>query len=212
MPLFKLFNKKPIVEGQLGYFGLGDWWLSTFTEKERNYIERVYKPLTVGRGANSRPLTQGEILGASGTAVGLLSGLAGWFRKPADLSIAMRILKKADELNCPHPLDKHFLYQAMIEIYYRARDVDPAALSRAIDACQKQINIAPQAAKAFKKEYSGTTLPSHVGYTQLAIIREKQKEYSEAISICKQAKKQGWNGDWDQRIARYEKKLYKQSS
>lgn len=220
MSPFGLFNKKPVIEGELGYFGLGDWWLATFTPEERDYIERIYKPIEVGGGDNQKPLTQGKILTTSETAVKLLAGLAGWFDKPKDISIATRILTKAEGLSSANVLDRHFLYQQMIETYYRARDTSPDALDNAIAACQKQIDIAPSAAKAFKKEYSaqeaertfGARLPAHVGYTQLAIIRDKQKKYEEALHMCRQAKQQGWNGDWDKRIARYEERLRKQQA
>ncbi len=61
----------------------------------------------------------------------------------------------------------------------------------------------------FKKEWGDATLPSHVGYKQLAIILEKEKKYDKAIALCNQAKREGWNDDWDKRIERCEKKLKK---
>jgi len=217
---FNRFKRKEKVEGELGYFGLGDWWLSTFTEEERNYIEKVFQPM----GGEEKPLTQGEIniIGTEGErialgtekAVSLLSALAGWFKKPEDFSIAKRILNKAEEIGPSDILDMHFLYQAEIQIFYRQRDRDPEAFNEAVEACQKQIGLAPKSARAFKEAVIGeehgkgeSALPGHVGYRQLAIIREKQKDYIEAIRLSKQAKKQGWNGDWDKRIARCEKKM-----
>jgi DNA invertase Pin-like site-specific DNA recombinase len=56
-------------------------------------------------------------------------------------------------------------------------------------------------------EVASRGLPSHVGYKQLAIILEKRGQFDEAIKVAKQAKSQGWNGDWDKRIARCESKL-----
>ena len=49
------------------------------------------------------------------------------------------------------------------------------ALNAAIDACQKQIKLAPNAALAFRQETD--ELPAHVGYRQLAIIFEKERNY-----------------------------------
>jgi len=103
-------------------------------------------------------------------------------------------------------LDRHFLYQAKIELYYRNRDIDSFALSKAVEACNQQISISEEAKKAFIKEYD-ELLTAHVGYKQLCIIMEKQKYYEEVIKIAKAAKKQGWNGDWDNRIERSEKKI-----
>jgi len=199
-------GRLPKVEGELGYYGLAEWWLSSFTEQEREYIETRYTPMGIGGTDNSRPLTRGQILdGGTGRASQLLWGLATWFRKPEDFHIARRILAKAEEV-AVDPRDFHFTYQGMIQLYYRMRDADPMALDWAIDACGKQIRISFQVAERMKSEYAGQPLPHHVGYTQLAVIREKQKNYAEAVRLAKQAKEQGWAGDWDKRIARCEKR------
>lgn len=211
MPFGNWFKHKPKIGGQIGYFGLTDWWLSTFTEAERKYIESVYKPM--GYHPNAKPLTEGTIHSTTQTATGLLGGLGGWFKKTEDRSIAKRILAKAESIgrHGSDVLDLHFVYQTMIQSAYRARDVEPGAIEEAITACEKQIALAPKAARAFKKEFPSSPLPAHVGYTQLAIIRENQKNYAEAIRLAKQADRQGWNGDWDKRIARCERKLAKES-
>ena len=43
-----LFNKSKHnpskIEGYIGYYGLEEWWINEFSEKERNYIESVYQP------------------------------------------------------------------------------------------------------------------------------------------------------------------------
>ena len=104
------------------------------------------------------------------------------------------------------PLDVHFFYQTQIEFYYRDRNTQER-LNRAINACQRQIAYAATAASAFKRQYPTQPLPSHKGYTQLAIIFERQKKYPAAINLCSAAKKDGWYGDWGGRIARCNKKL-----
>lgn len=198
--MFNIFKKEKQIEGELGYYGLVDWWLTTFSEEERKHIEDVFHPL--GANPGSKPLTEGKIDYSSQNAAGLLHSLAGWFNKPEDREIARKIIEKAEELaqNGKDILDSHFTLQQEIEIYYRDRDTDPTALGKAIKACEQQIKIAPEAAKAFLKEYPGQSLPAHVGYTQLAIILKKQGEYKKLIEVCEQAKKQGWSGDWDKRI------------
>lgn len=194
------------ISGDIGYFKLADWWLSEFTPAEREYIESVYKPLTTSSSSDSRPLTQGKIEWASGSATGLLSSLAGWFRKPEDRSIAHRMLAKADQFLGLETdvLFRHFYYQTALEIYYKDR-AKPEFFQAAIHACLNQINLAPEASMAFKHKYPKSPLPSHVGFKQLAIIREKQGDKSEAIRLCQLAKAQGWSGDWDRRIERYSK-------
>lgn len=205
----------PKIEGEIGFFGLEDWWLNSFTESEREYIEQKFKPLSIPLSIgeeNNRPLTQEKISYTSQTSSGLLSGLASWFKKPEEFSIGRRIVEKSIELSGSNILDRHFACQQMIEICYRSRDKEASAMSLAIQACELQIDIAPQAADAFRKNYPEEPLPRPVGYEQLAIIREKEKNYLEAIKLSKQAKEQGWDSDWDKRIERCEKKFKKLQS
>ena len=191
--------------GLLGYFGLTDWWLRDFSDQERALIEGRYEPM--GMSAE-RPLTSGTFHGSSRTATHLLSSLAGWVNRPGERHLARRILAKAVELadseNAP-VLDRHFLQQHILQANYPDRE-DPEAMAAAIQACEGQIALAEQAATAFQAEYPGEPLPQHVGYKQLTIIHDKRGDYDAAIALCQQARAQGWNGDWDTRIARLEKK------
>jgi len=197
------FLKKKI-SGEIGYYGLTDWWLSNFTESERREIIETFQPL----GYPKNGLVEGDIHAADGSATQLLSALAGWFKKEPKRTLAYRMLEKAEELSSEAPvIDRHFLFQAEIEIYYRFRNVDDFALAKAVEACEKQIALSVAAAKAFKKEYPDSELPAHVGYQQLAIIRDKQGNVEEAIRICEKAIEQGWCGNWEDRIKRYRRKL-----
>lgn len=213
------------INGQLGYYKLADWWLSTFTASEREYIEQVYQPL--GDRTGGRSLTQGKITSADKRSNRLLWGLAGWFKKTSDRPIAHRILAKAEELALVESdvIGLHFTYSQMVQVYYKDRDTDSSAFAAAVEACEKQIAIAPQVIKALRQEAKANdkqlrsilksdsfpkasfVLPSHVGFEQLAIILEKQCEHGKAVELCQLAKEQGWDGDWDKRIERCEKKL-----
>ncbi len=202
MGFFARLRGQPEVEGYIGHFGLADWWLSEFTDAERDYIEAKYAPLGDDR---PRLLTQGQVGSTSQTAAGLLSGLATWFGSPEDRHIARRLLEKAESLPGLGVLDRHFVCQGLIQSYYKDRDKDPAAFDKAIAACEKQIAMAPEAALAFKQD-GLDPLPSHVGFKQLAIIREKQGDYVQVIRLSRTALEQGWAGDWKKRIDRCEKK------
>jgi tetratricopeptide (TPR) repeat protein len=202
--------------GLIKYYGLTDWWLATFTADERHKIVETYQPMgftfesLVGEASDE--LTEGEVHFSSGSATELLSGLAGWFKNELDRRVAYRLLNKAEELSEEADvLVKHFMYQAKIQIYYRFRYVDDFALQKAVEACEQQISISDGAARAFKEEYGGQVLPAHVGFEQLAIIREKDGRIEEAIGLCEQALKEGWSGNWERRITRYEKKRPKLS-
>ena len=108
-------------------------------------------------------------------------------------------------------LERHFLYQAKIQTYYPFRDEDDFALPRTIEACEQQIRMSLEAAKAFREKYRGE-LPAHIGYQQLAIIREKQGNFESAINISQKACDEGWVGDWKNRIERCKKKVAKQAT
>ena len=105
------------IEGYIGYFGLEAWWLSEFTDAERDYIEQRHQPLT-----------QGQVWGTSRTAAGMLSDLASWFGSPEDRHIARHLLEKAESLRESSVEDRHFVYQGLIETYYRDRDKVDATL------------------------------------------------------------------------------------
>ncbi len=206
MGLFSFLSGKKRVKGTIGYFGLEEWWLSAFSEKERQYIRDQFQPV----GFSSDSLTSGDISYTSQTSVGFLNALAGWFMKKEDRPLAYKILKKAEELSRTEAtiLDVHFLYGQKLSIYYKDRQ-DSRCLGKAIEACKQQIALAVEAAKAFRSEYKGSPLPSHKGYEQLAIILEKQMKFDEAIRLCAQAKKQGWAGDWEKRTDRCRRKMEK---
>lgn len=198
-------KSKSKIGGEIAYYGLTQWWLNAFTEDERIRVKEHFSPL-----GGSSNLTEGEISHSSQSGLGFLSNLAGWFGKKEDRRIAYKILEQAKQLvdDNSQPLDVHFLYQSMIELYYKDRESD-GGLDRAINACRGQISVASQAASAFRQQFSDETLPSHKGYTQLAIIFEKQKKFKEAIELCELADKEGWAGDWQHRISRCEKRADK---
>jgi hypothetical protein len=102
--------------------------------------------------------------------------------------------------------DKHFSLSESIPILYKQRD-QMGMIEKTIAACMEQIELASDTAQALLNEYPEQPLPAHLGYKQLAIILAKQNKYHEAITLCEQAKKQGWAGDWDKRIENYRKEL-----
>ena len=203
MGLLDFFTKPKKTKGLIGYFGLESWWLSEFTDDERQHIARTFQPL----GSSGGSLTSGNISHSSQTAVGLLRNLAGWFSKEKDRPIAHKLLEKAEELSESEDsvLDAHFLFGQKLEIYYKDRKT-PGYLEAAVEACNQQIALSVKAAQEFRREYRGSQLPSHKGYQQLAIIFEKQGKFDETIELCCKAKEQGWAGDWEKRIERCRRK------
>ena len=145
-----------------------------------------------------------------------------FFRRPSLRSIVRKAVKRqlqpvrakrqsqpARDASRNTVLNQHFEYQEDIASYYRQRDKNPGSLQSAIDACGKQIAMGPQARQAFLREYPRDELPSHKGFTQLAVILEKRGGYEEGIRLCRQAMEQGWSDNWEGRIERMEKKMAK---
>jgi hypothetical protein len=101
--------------------------------------------------------------------------------------------------------DRHFAIQGLIHEAYRLRNAHSHALDDAIAACREQISLAPSVAAVMRQRYEGR-LPEHLGFKQLAIILEKQNAFAEAAELSVLARAQGWEGDWDKRLARLERK------
>lgn len=195
----------PKVEGKIVYHALSDWWFGKFSKDERRIVDERFTPL----GDRPHSLTEGKINDeGKSTASQLLSSLATWFRSPDEFGIACRILEKAIEL-ADNAIDLHFSYQGIIQSFYRQRNTLPEALNKTIYYCQKQIDIAISVAGSMKKEFPSSPLPRHVGYERLVIILYKKRNYERAIQLSKKAKLEGWAGDWDKRISKYQKKSIK---
>lgn len=140
------------------------------------------------------------------------------------------MLAKEEELalSSGNRLDLHFAYSTAIKLWYKRRETQPGAFEAAVAACERQIAIAPQAWAAFvaqseeaarkRSEFTGRPqapvfqAPSHRGFQQLSIIREKQGDFAEALRLCREASAQGWRDgkdDWSKRIARLERRAAK---
>jgi len=216
--------KEP-TKGLLSLFNLTEWWHSTFTDSEKEYIESVYKPF--GSDPSEKLLTGSQLDTGTKTtesSVSLLYGLAQWFNSKKDIDIAKRIIAKAEELLAPDlpVLDLHFLYSTMIRVYYKDRE-NSASLSRAIWACKRLIEFSPRAAAEFKREHremkaiaikDGSSklparckLPRHIGFQQLCIILEKDGDFKGALQLAQRAYRDGWDGDWSLRIPKLERRV-----
>ncbi len=204
MELFKnLFNtnnknETNTIGGYISKYNLTDWWLLTFNKEEREYIVNKYGSDLI----EGQPYFNTEVYC-------FLGNLSSWFSTKKDLSISLRILEKAESLfNYNSSItDEHFYYMNNIEIYYKDRE-NNTSFEKTIEYCNKQISISNKVKTSFLKE-DNDTLQSHVGFKQLAIIEEKRGNLQKALELSKQAQIEGWNGDWDDRIAKLEKKLKK---
>jgi len=191
MSWLDFFKKKPkeeelsAFEQELARHGLLAWFRDTFSATDRARLEEQGRNAARGKQAAD--------------AVALLRALA-----PRG-ELGRRVLAKAEELAGGDPVALNQLHDAMVDRYVREAEGDKPALEEAIRVCERQIARAAAVKEALAK--SGTKLPRHRGYEQLAILREKAGNPAEALRLAREAKQAGWAGDWDARIMRCEEKV-----
>ena len=120
--------------GYIGHFKLKEWWLSSFDEEERQYIELAFTPLGVGiirQGARPTAdenslLTGSRGLQVDGRAGTFLANLAGWLNKPECRHLARRVIEQAEAI-ASDPLEKHDVFQVMLVFNYRNRKKHPSS-------------------------------------------------------------------------------------
>lgn len=202
-------NKKIKIGGWIKYYNLEDWWLKELNDNERRIIRETYTPVT---SAEEEIIDKGSICYTSASKLAFIGGLVGWFKDVDKYNIALKIMQLGeDNINKTNDvLDVHFFYLNCIRVLYKNRDNYPDALDKAIEYCEKQINISNKSKIAFEKCEYFKELPSHTGYKQLAIIYEKRKEYDKALELTQKALEEGWNDDCQKRIDRLIKKIDKQ--
>lgn len=71
------------IGGYIAYYELEEWWLSTFSKQERDYIDATFVPL----GGSSNSLTRGEIHKTSVNVDVFLNSLVTWFSDVNNSSI-----------------------------------------------------------------------------------------------------------------------------
>jgi hypothetical protein len=141
-------QNREIVAGLIGYFNLTDWWLTSFSKEQRDWIETEYqRGCLVFGDANPRPLTTGKITFCSGTRASELAAIAfvlyrGGFRQQ---SLSVFELAESEAARQQGYRDLYFIYSQLIQLNYRDRERVPGAMDVAIEACLKQISIAPKA-------------------------------------------------------------------
>ena len=189
--------------------------ISNMTENERNKLEEVYnikRRVYYELGPNAKFTLSGEntlkehLLKCTNPYEYFSSLLTG-FDYVNDYTICEKIfnaIDSNDDLLTNYSF-LHFYYIAKIKIHYRNRDIVEGAFDKAVESCKNMISIAKN---VIATDYI-IRGASHPGYEQLAIILQKQHRYQEVIDLCKQAKSEKWNGDWDKRIEKAKEKLEK---
>lgn len=201
------------VEKNIFAYNLEDWWEKTFSNYEKNYISQKYQPLSTGIENQTTESTTSNYTPSIPDFI-FLAQLSNWFLSKEGFDIARKVVEKAESLfdsSKADVLDLHFYYYNLLKFFYKNRE-DSVCYEKAKECCQKQIEISKKAKKCFKSEYKNSPLPSHPGYEQLCIIYEKEGKFEEAFALAQNAEKEGWNGDWEGRMKRLEKKMKKDAA
>lgn len=191
MGFFSRFRKQPEpasrVEGLLGYYELGEWWQTTFSQAERDVIEARYLPM--GERSGSRPLTQGHVRSVSMPASEFLAILAGWFRKVDDASIAQRIRAKIDELSQTNPVSVPGYYRGRHYITF-VEEVKALKCTGDNDAVERLLLALVGAVEAESRAKGPKWGVAPWYYDELAVLYRKQKDYAAEVAILERFMRQ----------------------
>lgn len=178
--------KREKVGGQIAYHELTDWWLSTFTEAEREYIENRYQPMN----ASPKSLTRGTVYKEEGKTIDtgmFLYGLATWFRSKSDASIYKRIHEKIDELGRTRPLSGAGYVRGRLYVTY-VYDVENLKRLSKLEEAEKLLLELINAVEEQDKERNLGIAPWY--YEELAKIYRKNKNFEQEVSILERFAKQ----------------------
>lgn len=171
------------VEGLIAFYGLQEWWFSSFTNDEREYIDNCYQPM----GALPHILTRGTRLEWRQPVTEFLNGLNTWFRSSKDLTIAERIHHKLTELGKEHPIVKPGYYDGRHFTTY-VRDLEILKKNGSFVELEKLLLELVKATEAESAIDALGVAPAY--YSELAILYRKQKEYAKEVSILERFAKQ----------------------
>lgn len=184
--IFLGFGKSKLkIEGLIGYYALGNWWISTFSDAEREYMEQKFQPMGLVRG--SRSLTCGKIASNSQPCAEFLNGLATWFHQSEDRSIADRVRQKIVELGKTEPIRGPGYYRGRHFTTY-VEEVKELKRTGDFKVAEKLLLDLIEATEAEAKARKWGVAPWY--YEQLAIIYRKHKDYRAEVKILERFAKQ----------------------
>ena len=178
------FWGKAKVEGLIAHHGLADWWLTTFTKGEREYIDSTYQPggiahvLTQGRRQDEFYDPTARDLSPRPTPE-FLHILQTWFRGKQDASIVERIHRKVVELGQTDPIAKPGYYHGR---HYTTHVDDVKNLKRGgkLEEAERLLLRLLEATEEESSVTGGVVPPWYS--EQLAIIYRKQKDYAKEVA------------------------------
>ncbi|GAB4274808.1 MAG: hypothetical protein Kow0056_03630 [Coriobacteriia bacterium] len=136
--------------GHIAAYGLTDWYLSTFSNSERCYMELKYMWMTgylaLASGPPMMVFEFGEPLPAGRFLAEYLGVRLG---KPSEFHLWYRVAQMAEACAAQEgAVSQFYVYDALIDRWYRERDRIENAYAWALYYCRKQVEIGESAAHA----------------------------------------------------------------
>lgn len=191
--------KRPMeqVGGLLGYYGLGGWWLATFSRAERQEFEYYWAPLDA-----SKPLlAQGQVTHNPLSAPEFLLVL----QKPApNESVRRRILTKVRELTNGH-LPGYVNGEKYTGCMERAKELIRAGKLQEADALVSAAFDAYETESRIGLSLTAYDIVPPAPYWDFAVLYRGQKDYAREVAILKRFTRQphqttGKSGDVLERL------------
>ena len=193
----------PGPKGLIQLYGLENWYLSLDADTR----EKVKSYYSLGMGCDPKRVDQGDLVSFNPIYKGCQNFLSnvGANAISKDPSFAEMVLLKALSSQDDNPLNRHFVYNHLIDLLYKQRDKRPDAIDLCIKYCLEDIQRIEAFKVAYIKEYEGiqgnliasgyksqkdryeVKLPSIPSFDRLRIIYEKQGRFREAIQVCSKA-------------------------
>ncbi|MFO7966780.1 MAG: tetratricopeptide repeat protein [Archaeoglobaceae archaeon] len=196
-------------KGEIGYLRLKEWF-NGLSKVEKDKVRKYY---SMGL-SDSKSLESEEITFSTSNQQKFLGTIGQNALSQKDFSFAETILLEALQSKDDNPMDRHFVYNSLIDLYYKKRDSSDA-IEKCIKYCLEDIKYFEDFKKAWEREF-GDELPRIPSFERLAIIYEKQGKFEEAIEICQMALKLGLKssrkGGFEGRINKLQKKLNKSTT
>lgn len=202
--------KAALFGGYIGAYGLGQWWLDSFSDEDRARMSGSdFIPLGHPAG-----LDIGVCSIVSRPACWFLVDLGDFFQKLETRSISLRCWAKAVDLMENQGLDdvmKAHFFGVRIAKYAGAWFLDfPEWISLVECVCVQTVGFSKVVAKDMRNRYGGS-LPQNPCFEQLANIRWHQDRCDEAMELLRRASRERWNGDWGEQLRYMRRSLQKKS-
>lgn len=171
----------------LEVLGLADWYRTLSTAEQAKLHEYS---TAFGTGGEYNQLAQ-SVQATTRTAQSYLKGVGSSAVRAKEYSFAEMVLLKALEVEDGNPTDRHFVYNTLIDLYYKQRDDRDDAIEKCITYCKRDIDSIDAFLTAWMTEYGDEEPPRIPSFKRLAIIYEQQGHYAEAVDICELAMDRG---------------------